>query len=62
MRPTFRPVFQPVMPVAMSLDDPRRAIVGGGATVPENVLKHDTGADDYLKHDTGSDDFLIWEA
>lgn len=29
--------------------------------VPANVLKHDTGSDDYLKHDSGSDDYLVWE-
>lgn len=34
---------------------------GGGGSVPSNVLKHDTGSDDYLKHDTGSDDYLVWE-
>jgi len=31
------------------------------SSVPANVLKHDTGGDDYLKHDSGSNDYLVWE-
>lgn len=64
MAEIFQPLFRPIIePAILSLTSPlilnRGEGEGGG--VPENVLKHDTGSDDYLKHDSGSDDYLVWE-
>jgi hypothetical protein len=53
-----------MLPALLSPTDPRLALLMGGSSggsVPSNVLKHDTGGDDYLKHDSGSDDYLVWE-